>query len=519
MTIKPQPGFQEKVFGCTADIAFVGGSAGGGKTMSLIVEPLKWIEAPEFAAVFFRRDKERIRATGGLLAESKKWYIEGELKERDLKWCFPSGAQVDFEGIEYMKDLDKWLGTQIPLIIFDEVTEFEEQMFWFMVSRNRGIVTWKSKDGKKYMLKPYVRASCNPKPNSWVARLLDWYIDQDTGFPIEERDGKLRYFLRWKDRMYWGNSKEEVIASCPDAINSMFKIDPSIKPQDLIKSFTFIRGKLSDNKILTSTSPEYYSSLLSMSDADQKRFLEGNWKIASDGTELFEFASLRKLFHDADPPFAKTYISCDAAKFGQDLCTIYVWQGWTVVAISIFHLSDIDDICREIEYLRDRFQVKREDVIVDQDGLGGDVVKKGRYKGFMARRKAVETDETVENYRSFKDQCYFHAAEKVNSGECKFFLMSSTVRIFDRGSKKVRFSKMIRWKGDLVSVEILIVEHLSAIKKADTVFDGGESKYAINSKEEQKEILQGISPDLADPVCMRAAFDLEKKRRGIAKIH
>ena len=76
----------------------------------------------------------------------------------------------------------------------------------------------------------------------------------------------------------------------------------------------------------------------------------------------------------------------------------------------------------------------------------------------------------------------------------------------------------MKWKGDLVPLQPIIIEQMSAIRKGETVLDGGERKYGINSKEAQKEILGGISPDLADPVCIRAAFDLEKKRKGIAKL-
>ena len=43
---------------------------------------------------------------------------------------------------------------------------------------------------------PYVRATCNPDADSWVAKFIEWWIDQDTGYPIPERSGKLRWFIR-----------------------------------------------------------------------------------------------------------------------------------------------------------------------------------------------------------------------------------------------------------------------------------------------------------------------------------
>ncbi|RYY12693.1 MAG: terminase, partial [Cytophagaceae bacterium] len=37
-TIIPQPGFQERALSTRADIAIIGGSAGGGKTFALLME-------------------------------------------------------------------------------------------------------------------------------------------------------------------------------------------------------------------------------------------------------------------------------------------------------------------------------------------------------------------------------------------------------------------------------------------------------------------------------------------------
>jgi hypothetical protein len=553
---RPQPGFQSEVDCCEADIAVIGGSAGGGKTSILVMDVMKWLHIPSFGAVFFRRTMERIRATGGLLAETKKWYpaFGGKLSESILKWRFESGAEVDFEGIEHVKDLDKWMGTQIPVIIFDELTEFEEKMFWFMISRNRGIIRWQEEDPndrrKKItkVLKPYVRASCNPLPNSWVSRLLEWWIDQDTGYPIEERSGKLRYLINYQDKIYWGDTKDEVIASCPQVFEMMKKTDPTINPKDLIKSFTFIRGKLSDNKILTKNSPEYYSSLLSMPQEDQDRFLGGNWKIAADGLDLFKFAAMQNMFTDSfiqhekvivgymstgEPIYrmnegeGERFITCDAARMGQDLCVIYAWQGYTVIAVSIFYESDAVDIKSEIEYLRAKFKVPRKSVIVDQDGFGGSVVKLGGYLGFVARRAAEKDSFTreKENYDSFKDQCYFHIAEKLNEGILKMTIVSDTVRVFFRGENKPVNRVKLRWpprggkNADTVELKVLIKNQLAAIKKGESVFEGGEKKYSTNSKDEQKEILGDISPDLADALMMRAYFELVGKRKGKNKVH
>jgi hypothetical protein len=72
-----------------------------------------------------------------------------------------------------------WQGAQIPLICFDELTHFRAHQFFYMVSRNRSTCG----------VRPYIRATCNPDADSWVANFLAWWIDPETGFPIPERAG------------------------------------------------------------------------------------------------------------------------------------------------------------------------------------------------------------------------------------------------------------------------------------------------------------------------------------------
>ena len=47
-------------------------------------------------------------------------------------------------------------------------------------------------------VRPYIRATCNPDADSWVADFLSWWIDPESGHPIRERAGVLRYFsMEW----------------------------------------------------------------------------------------------------------------------------------------------------------------------------------------------------------------------------------------------------------------------------------------------------------------------------------
>jgi hypothetical protein len=58
-----------------ADICIYGGAAGGGKTVGLILEPLRHAtRVANFTSVFFRRSTPQITNPGGLWDESQKFY-------------------------------------------------------------------------------------------------------------------------------------------------------------------------------------------------------------------------------------------------------------------------------------------------------------------------------------------------------------------------------------------------------------------------------------------------------------
>ena len=74
-TISAQPGPQTAFLQTAADICIYGGAAGGGKTVGLILEPLRHVRrVPGFTAVFFRRTTPQITNPGGLWDESESFY-------------------------------------------------------------------------------------------------------------------------------------------------------------------------------------------------------------------------------------------------------------------------------------------------------------------------------------------------------------------------------------------------------------------------------------------------------------
>ena len=284
IVIKPQKGPQTKFLSTDADIIIFGGAAGGGKSWALLLEAIRNVHLSNFGAVIFRRESPQITNQGGLWDASSEIYPYLGAKPRgagSLDWTFPSGARVKFSHLEHEKNKYSWQGTEIPFIGFDELTHFTRSQFFYLLSRNR------SMSG----VPGYVRATTNPDSESWVAELLEWWIDQDTGYAIPERDGVVRWFVRLNDEIHWADSKEELI-------DQFGKEDGQHA-----KSLTFIKSSLQDNKLLLEKDPQYLANLKALDRVERARLLDGNWKIKPSSGEYFKRSDFEIV--KAAPSFVK----------------------------------------------------------------------------------------------------------------------------------------------------------------------------------------------------------------------
>lgn len=288
--IRPQPGPQTLFLASSADIVIYGGAAGGGKTWGILLEPLRHIHNKTFAAAIFRRTSVQIRNPGALWDQSQRLYhyARGRPQLTPVPtWFFPSGSQISFNHLEHDKNVHDYQGAEIPFIGFDELTHFSEEQFWYMVSRNRSTCG----------VRPYIRATCNPDCDSWVAQFIAWWIDPDTGYPIPERAGIIRWFVRVGDKLIWGESPESL-----SGYVSPLDGEP-IQP----KSVTFIPSRLSDNQVLMKADPGYLANLMALPMVERERLLNGNWKIRWQGQRFFDTAHL--LVNGMPVPFP---CHCDA---------------------------------------------------------------------------------------------------------------------------------------------------------------------------------------------------------------
>lgn len=290
MHISPQPGPQTQFHKSKADIVVYGGAAGGGKTWSLLAEPLRHVNNPKFGAVIFRRTSKQVKSEGGLWDEAYQMYhrMGATFKESTSTVEFPSGAKVTFAHLQHEKNKFDWQGAQIALVEFDELTHFSKGQMFYLLSRMR------SMSG----VNPYMRASTNPDATSWVKDFLWPWVhaqkreeeakqaEEEGRLCLNAESAEIRYMERMGDIIVWHH---------PSTLEE--------EDRERMMSVTFIKSTLKDNQILMRTDPEYERKLKNMSLVERKRLLEGDWEVTDKGdyfdSEWFEIAP------DTEIPWAR----------------------------------------------------------------------------------------------------------------------------------------------------------------------------------------------------------------------
>jgi predicted phage terminase large subunit-like protein len=282
--IRPNEGPQTAFLSTVADVALFGGGMGGGKTFGLLLEAMRHSQNPDYRATIFRRTLKQIQKQGSLWDSAEELYpkVGARPNLNSLTWKWPSGAEVQMAGLEFEKSVDNYLGAQIDMMGFDEATTFSRRQVLWLISRNRG----------RAGILPYIRMTCNPDADSWVAKWVEWYVDQETGYPIKARSGKLRWFAVINDKVHWASSRQQLI--------------DEHGADTLPMSFTFIPSLVGDNPPLLEKNPGYRAKLRAMSAVDNLRNEKGNWKVRAEAGKVFS----RFWFKECPTPTGPGAVDC-----------------------------------------------------------------------------------------------------------------------------------------------------------------------------------------------------------------
>jgi predicted phage terminase large subunit-like protein len=147
---------QAEFLGLAVREALYGGAAGGGKSDALLMAALQHVDDPGYAAILFRRTFADLALPGALMDRAHGWLAGSGARwnERDKTWAFPSGASLSFGYLEHENDKYRYQGAEFQFIGFDELTQFTETQYRYMISRLRRCV------GAEVPLR--MRAASNP---------------------------------------------------------------------------------------------------------------------------------------------------------------------------------------------------------------------------------------------------------------------------------------------------------------------------------------------------------------------
>ncbi len=486
-----QKGGQENILKSNADIIIGGGSRGGGKTGALLLEGLKDYNNKDFRAIIFRREVDDL---SDIIDQSSRWYSDFGTYNRskaDMTWNFNSGSILKFNYYSdpYEDFKIRMQGKQYAYIGVDEITHMEYNKFKYLITINRNA----------YRIKNRFIGTCNPDPDSWVAKFIDWWIGED-GLPIKERDGVVRYCFMDGDEVqdiYWGDTKEEVYEQCRDIIDKYWLDSYSIygSPADLfVKSVTFIEAKLADNIQLLRSDPTYLANLAGQSEEQRARDLEGNWHFKTVGDDMIKMKDMENFFDNPQQlGDGVRRVSLDAAFDGGDNLVMILWVGWHIKDLFVCRKNSKDTV-NVVKSKLNEWKVNEENFTYDLNGIGQ--IFKGYFKSavpFNNRESVANEDKGL--YDTLKSQAAYLFAKKLIDKEISIEPHLLEYR-FNAG------------KNRNVHLRQILMDERKAIKANTTAWDKG---FSLIKKADMKKLV-GHSPDFIEAMLMRMIFEIKKKK-------
>lgn len=239
---------QTEAFLSEATEILYGGAAGGGKSHLMRIAAIAWCtDIPGLQVYLFRRisddlAKNHMEGPTGFPSLLGEWIDDGHVK---INWSrnfieFWNGAKIHLCHCQYEKDVTKYQGAEIHVLMLDELTHFTDKIYRYLRGRCRmGALQVADKYRGQF---PRIIAGSNPGGvgHNWVKST---FID--------------------------GSPPMAVVKQKPDE-GGMFR--------------QFIPARLQDNPTLTATDPDYESRLEGLGNKALIRAMKmGDWNIISGG--------------------------------------------------------------------------------------------------------------------------------------------------------------------------------------------------------------------------------------------
>lgn len=308
----PSVGPQLTAFKCEADELFYGGEAGGGKTDLLVGlsvtqhrRSLVLRRTNKEAEKLIERFADVLKTRDGLNSQQGVWRLSGN-------------RIIDIGGCQLEEDKQKRKGDPHDLIGFDEVSDFTESQYTFIIGWNR------SADPAQ---RCRVVATGNPptRPEGlWVIKRWAAWLDPRHHNPA--MPGELRWYTT-------GEDGKEIEVDGPG---------PHLVGGDMViaRSRTFIRARLSDNPDLAQTN--YAATLASLPEGLRAAYRDGRFdaSLRDDLWQIIPTSWVREAQErwTAKPPagIPMSAMGVDVAQGGDDETVIAIRHGgWFAPLIAV----------------------------------------------------------------------------------------------------------------------------------------------------------------------------------------
>jgi predicted phage terminase large subunit-like protein len=262
---KPHPGPQTEFHKSAAFELLFGGSAGPGKSLSLLMEATRHIDNPAHKAILFRKTFPQLEGSGGLIEKSQE-YFTGKARYKgqpSYRWTFPSAASIKFAHMQNTTDHMNYQGHEYTYMGFDEISAFPLYQYLYLFSRVRTLTT------SGIFCK--VRCAGNPPEDfepgmQWIQKRWGPWLDPKHPYPAGP--GELRWYAIDK------HSNLEI---------EIDKHDKSFT-KDEKWSRTFIPGRYTDNPSLDSS---YARNLDLLPYVQRQRLKFGDWNVRPAAGKVF----------------------------------------------------------------------------------------------------------------------------------------------------------------------------------------------------------------------------------------
>jgi len=239
----------------------------------------------------------------------------------------------------------------------------------------------------------------------------------------------------------------------------------------------FIQSLVTDNRHI---SKHYKDQLDKLDYISKQRLLFGNWEYDDSEDKLIDYSAILGAFDIDSTESGEKYITADIARYGKDKTVIIYWNGLRAEYFKVLDVNSVTQAADEIRKIQQTYDVRLQNIIVDDDGVGGGVKDILRCKGFVNNSKALKK----ENYINLKTQCYYALSDAINKSKMYIYCNNITHKNF-------------------------IIQELEQVRRKN--FDK-DTKLQLISKDEVKSAI-GRSPDFSDALAMRMFFEL--KPQGI----